>query len=419
MAYFSIPQLWAVISSAYIETGIYITEQERFSYYTGATLRLVIINTIFYASLFIFLNYRLGKHSAKSKFNGTGLLQVKVRDSQSAKTLIYSFLTILFLAISYLYLDLFRNGVIPLLNMGEVSRFNYWTDYNSNRLAGKIYGYSYPIAFMLGFLFMRLKLMRVSRLVSVMPMILLIYLLGYFILLGNKFSILYLSIFAFLMPLLVNKQTAIKVNKRQLIIFGSLLISLVFLFLVLSYYQYSLVSDTPFQVIMYRTFGLQGHMWWGIDNLLTSISVDHYSHFVSEIEEILNPTALHINTGIRFLMILLDPRVAWIYITNGVNFTMAYPAIAVYTFGYLGAGLFQIVFALLTGLLIRWNIGLIEQGRVISATVVFKFLFAIYYILTMGELSALLYIKNLAYVLLVLVISLVHKVNSSAIHIKK
>ena len=41
-------QLWALVSSAYIETGIYITEQDRYSYSNNATKMLFLYNLIFF-----------------------------------------------------------------------------------------------------------------------------------------------------------------------------------------------------------------------------------------------------------------------------------------------------------------------------------------------------------------------------------
>lgn len=404
IVFFSIPQVWAVISSAYIETGIYITEQERFSYYTGATPRLVVINFIFYASLFIFLNYRLIRHSVD---DGLAENQIRYKDYKvPTKVILLLGIAASFIIVTYLYIQLAENGVVPLFSLGEVSRFNYWNEYNSDLLAGKIFSNIYPISFLLGSLFSSMKTALLPKSIRISPLIIFIALLVYLILLANKFTALYVSILAFIIPLFINNRLPHSVNKMRLIIFAS---SSLFLFLGLTYNQYSLVSDNPFQLILYRTFGLQGHMWWGIDNLLSNASIDHYGHFVNEIQEILSPTVLHVDSGMRFLMILLDPKVAWVYISNGVNLSMAYPAIAAYTFGYIGACFFQIAAALLVALFIRWNVRLIKQGRVISATIVFKLLFAVYYVFSMGDFRMLFSINNLAYMFLVILISIVQK----------
>src|SRR5690554_1749415 len=55
--FFYVAQLWAIISCYYIEQGVFITEQERYSFETGATYRLVIQNLVFFSSALIILRF--------------------------------------------------------------------------------------------------------------------------------------------------------------------------------------------------------------------------------------------------------------------------------------------------------------------------------------------------------------------------
>lgn len=125
--------------------------------------------------------------------------------------------------------------------------------------------------------------------------------------------------------------------KRIVKIFIAVLISLQFVYQISNKYQkeFSLNPIDALKYIEYRALGLQGHLWWGTDNLSPQLSTTERERSLKlEIRNIFNFNAEDEIYGIRQLMLFVSPVLGAQAIEKGINFTMGYPAIIVYFFGY-------------------------------------------------------------------------------------
>jgi hypothetical protein len=129
--------LGAVISSAYLEHGAYISEQEAFSHATGGTLRLVSYLVIFLGAAVAIVNLRpVNTHSLKQK---PAAGSSPLRGTWVVLTLVCFYLFILCLGL------MFYGS--PLV-MG-ITRFEYWAQH-PNPLLWKLQIQLAQFAFLLG-----------------------------------------------------------------------------------------------------------------------------------------------------------------------------------------------------------------------------------------------------------------------------
>ncbi|BBU41180.1 hypothetical protein APP_34720 [Aeribacillus pallidus] len=353
---FYIPQLWTVLSVYYIETNaIFITEQDRYAFFTGATIKLLALLIIFTLGTFLSLSflYPYRKKYYAAEFKLKYVINNKTVDSEQ----IQKFVVIVCLIISIILLS---DGLIThLLNLGKVDRFNY---INLSILAnylhlGWLYNFIYPIPFILGLLSTKKEYHK--------PIVVtLILLVIVNILKMDKFTPFYQMGMYLCSSILFNYPGLLKILKRiklNKFILYSIIVLILLLFIVMrviSVYQkqFHLNLADALSAIEYRILGLQGHLWWGTDLMNDQVSdIERIQaikqEFYATIESI-KGNDKNIK-GIQQLMIHVSPQKGWLAIENGVNFTMGYPAILIYLFGDMPA--FSIIFlhGILYGLLIH------------------------------------------------------------------
>ncbi|OAO78695.1 hypothetical protein TGS27_2334 [Geobacillus stearothermophilus] len=331
-------QFTAIVSSLYIEHGVFITEQARYSYPTGATARLVLYNLAFFLPLSFFLRKIFDKELRTNKL---------IKRDKINNIIGVVMISAISVSVILLFYNLLKTG-IPLFSDGQITRYIFWEKFSKYEWAQKIHYQVSLMGFILGLIHATSKGKRV-RLASVFLLILII---SYLILFGEKFSSIFRTLYMYLIPFytikFINKKKYFE--KRDV-----LLILTIFVMLIgLTVFHYSQKEGSALELMIYRALGLQGHTWWGADEyLLTNKTFDYAQHLSDEWKGIIDPTQNRFNTGMRFLMILIgEPRLVDIYISNNVNFTMAYPAITIFTFGYVGAVIFQILFALVFSFII-------------------------------------------------------------------
>ncbi|UOE55162.1 hypothetical protein IRB79_25910 [Cytobacillus oceanisediminis] len=87
-------------------------------------------------------------------------------------------------------------------------------------------------------------------------------------------------------------------------------------------------ENEAFDFVLYRVFGLQGHVWWGTDYLAgLQNNMEKAQNIKNEIEVITLKDNGKYTSGLESLMILVSPNKAYTFIESGINFTMGYPAI--------------------------------------------------------------------------------------------
>lgn len=382
-------QFGALLSGVLIESGAYISEQQRTGFLTGATVWLC-----FYTTVFILVAYSLfqlfdGARNSRAFF-------VRYRVLKNTRILTYA---LLLGVIVFVFIGLFINGS-PLLEHRD--RFSYWR-FNTVPLLQPIHNQLSTLIFALGLCFPFTR----SRGERNFAFFLLLITLVYFVLQGEKYTALVLVTYSFLLPILMRvfairrRRPSIKQAAIVGLVTGGILIPLIL-------YQYSgtFRSDTPITNLIQRVV-LQGHVWWGTyDHYLNgTLPVEQNVQSAKELAALFSFRPAD-DTGMSYLMRVVSPEdLVARYKSQGIRFTMGYPAIGLAAFGQVGLIALQIVAAILfvavAGLLLRS----VRAARVLLAVVGYKLLFELNGVFGMGNLHELLTLKTALYVALAFVVA--------------
>ncbi|WP_255261865.1 DUF6418 domain-containing protein [Bacillus thuringiensis] len=402
-------QLWTLVSSAYIETGIYITEQDRYSYSNNATKMLFLYNLIFFLGIY-FIN--------KIRWNNKSFVQVKNPESNGdVGKLNKRILLLLLICVILISCSLAINSLLTKFTYGDaINKFNFW-EHSIFPFLLLFHKQMYLIAIISGIIFTVFKDRKKIRILSIIAIVALVINL---IVQGHKFTTIAILMISFYIPIYVRRDTInrVKISKKLIM---KLIIPLMglalFIFLSINEYSKDLGSaKAAWDQIIYRSLGLQGHVWWGIYDLTTSslFTIDYYQNFIQEIIEIINPTAEHLTVGMRELMITLSPSRAYRFIQDGVNFTMGYPAIIIYNFGiYLGI-IIQFVFGCVYGGLIKNFEKNIRSNSIllnlIPIAIYSKIFFSSYDSFIMGNMYEFFSLKNLLLIIILMAYRIIIRV---------
>ncbi|RMA65981.1 DUF6418 domain-containing protein [Ulvibacter antarcticus] len=291
-------------SLIYLEQGIYINEQGRYSFFTGAT----ILSVLYF--IFTLIIIAMAFKSFNKKKLPTFNLVSKGRNID---------LTLLVVIVIISMALLLLNAALSPLPMfsSSVDRFTYWS---SSRLPflNKIFGNTgIFIPFALGVLFPKYKKFSIF-------MLFLFY--GYNFLIGQKFSPILAGTYSFLLPLVFyyRKNLTVYIKRALLPLF------LIFVILVGVMYQitYTKYEETrpfaniqiydPNEAMVYRIFGLQGHLLWG--------ATERY--VINDNPKSFNPTDLLYGMPVMMKEYAKDKKMVLnANAEGGYNFTNAYPGI--------------------------------------------------------------------------------------------
>jgi len=298
-------QAYSVFPSLiYIEQGIYINEQGRQSFFAGATIICI---------LYFILTFVLLELSFKS-FNKKKLPTLHLglnKKNIDSKVLIFLITIAMFLLLLNAILS-----PLPMFNP-SITRFNYWQN-SFFPFLNKIFGNTAIfIPFGLGVLFLKHKKYSI---------IMLLIFVFYTLLIGQKFSPLVASAYSFLLPILFNYRFELKkVIIKNLF---PLTVSFLVLFGLMYAAIYKKYEEThpfavikiydPNEAIVYRMFGLQGHLFWGATERYVVNNTKPKSF---------NPTDLLY--GMRHMMADFAENKGVLKANDkvGYNFTNAYPGI--------------------------------------------------------------------------------------------
>ncbi|MCK4371831.1 MAG: hypothetical protein KAW61_01735 [candidate division Zixibacteria bacterium] len=374
-------QAAAIISCAYLESGHYITEQAVFASATGATSRLVIYNLVFFlASLVIITPFiRNPAHSVD--------LSKTISDRS-----VWTICLVISVLLATLYAGLYVYGV-PLFE--GIDRFEYWLNH-PNPIFRTLGGQIFLLMFLLGILFSCSK-----------RRIYLFLLFGvciYLILQGGKFSGMFLVGYFFLLPVFITKAVTgeMQFSLKKIGMYTAIIATVI---LSLLYYHYSEIYNAPestvVDAIFNRALGLQGHVWWGTDvevmNRSGLVDVDQLGR---EFSSFISFSSAEEDVGIKYLMSLIaPPHIANAFLDKGVVFTMGYPAIGLYIFGYVGLVIFQVMVAGIVVPAAVYVYRKLARRQLIRAAVAIKIFIDVYGAFTVGAFYLLFSPKVLMYIL--------------------
>jgi hypothetical protein len=375
LVFLYIAQLWSIVSCFYIETGIYITEQKVYSFSTGATFRLVIYNTVFFTAVVAAVN-------ALTKRN-----QVEKRITLRNKQL----WNLWFIPIYMVATAMFANSLLTFIAYSNnYTRFNFW-DYAIFPKVGFLYQFFYVLIFIAGFLYRVNKGNRKYQGLAITSFILFN---GSMILIGHKFSPIYMSTLLFLIPILSENASFLVRNKKRIIVYGLIIVG-IFLTLSINEYAKSVGEENALNFVVYRILGLQGHLAWGTDLLVQTGNVNYNSNFSNEIAELIEPTSSHSNVGMKKLMWAVGGQVGSDFINNGVNFTMGFPIITAYMVGGFQATVLLSFLGAVFGLLIAGFNYFLQKNELLISIIFCKIFIDCLSLFTMGNFYVVFNKQNL------------------------
>lgn len=383
-----------ILSNLYLEQGIYITEQERYSYFTGSTFRL-----LFYTSIFLlicFFSLQLFQHITSKKKVFISKRISRIKPKSVSMSLFYIVILMEFL----MYLNLFASE-IPLFSP-SITRFNYWESSCFPFLRQIIGNISLPIAMILGIYYMYFSNNNLYHWRKKTIFLFLLYIV-YLYLIGQKFSAQFLAIYFFFLPYWV-----INFKKASLFLFSKrslkyiLPIGLLIFGFILYKYQFTGISEmkgSAWSGMIYRILGLQGHVYWGIDEMVFHQNLYGWHYFSEFLRDNWNGLLLEMN--------LIGPSNLDWYLEHNIQFTAGYPAILLLINPIL-AIFIQMVFAFIFSLSVFYTYTMLLYNNIVRSFFGLMIIFQIQYGLSMGNFQFFYSIKFIIPLVGILIIEILY-----------
>lgn len=355
---FILNMLLNVISSAYIEEGIYMADISKSSYMTGGTIRMALLYVIFIISMMIC--YKNNKNRI-SNFR-----EVTLTNKQC-----FRILCLVSVYVLYLCIDIFISG--STLTNPAITRFNYYGTYSTLPLIPTLSGFRTPMALICGVVFNSADKFK-YKIYSCFNLGLL-FISWYLV--GNQFTgLIYLAIY-FFMPILVsalfNKMKVVKLKNIVLLVIAVI----VALIPKLSYFQnhgiYGLNNsayNSAFSLFLYRAFGLQAETWWELDRQISQGGHIDFDHTFTELGSLFRIVDQK-ESGIYYLMNrVMNSNDFSRFIDGNGTLCSGHPALEVAMWGYIGAAIAMIIEACLFFILVKSLVKAILEKKIIDCIVI-------------------------------------------------
>lgn len=355
--------LWVTASLFYIEAGAYMSEIREFGYASGATGAYILSMLFFFMIAFVSFTIAqtINIHNTDTRY--------RIGDYKLPPSRIYTIVKIT-LYPSLLILAFLTNA--PLIS--GLDRNVFWSS-NAIGLQRILFNQLPLIAFIGGYI--AIKKENGITLKEILKHLLPVFLLQ--IIYGETFTGIFTATVFFLIPICSEKRgiETIKNNKFTILIAIISAAAALLAFKFLGKYVDGIGSGT--ELMINRVLALQGQVWWAIYTFGDQLSSGDYE-------------------GIRLLMYKISPADVFnAYSTQGVNFTMGYPAILISEFDrswLLIHTFFALGFGAILGILKK----LISKNKFLSSIVFIKIYSAYYVCITNGEIQDIASFKSLFYI---------------------
>lgn len=339
-ALFFLEMIWQFVSIVWLDNGAYISEQIRYSYFTGASFRYTILILPFAILYPWFLNRDI-------KRNQTMTIRFKINQGSILGR--GNSLVIMALIIIYLVIDVICSGNIPLfsgINMGT-----YYLKYSKFPLCSFLQDYILPfISLLLGASAGRCKRdkIRTKKYFGVFALVVLLQ-----ILLNCKFYGLYDYILQFILAYAVASGFGEHETKKKIpiryIVFGIIFLGSI-LFICITKYSNSVIN--PVQYLLDRVFSLQSHTFWGVDMLIQKkqLSADYAGFWHEVVQGVISDVSrLNPNYGIARVMYMVTvDTYAGDMLKSGYLFSGSYITVLISYLGYVPVFFVSIILAWVT-----------------------------------------------------------------------
>ncbi len=347
---------WAqlLVSSAYIETGVYLKDIGTTSYATGVTVRLFLMIEILLFTIMYF----------------AGRWRKKVRNTAEDIESVYNctgWNRLLIILYAYRLLDILVSGNI--LTNSEVTRFNYFSDFSKLPFAQVVDYFSYPMLWVVGYNFVHAGTKR-QKCTAVL--ILLMNVASLF-LRGIQFGGYLQCTIYFLSPLLLKLA-----KKRKLLRFRYIALATVLVVVMLipkyNYFAEAIKENradtsygmtTAYEFLMYRMLAQEADLTWEIDRQVIEQGEIDPGQYLNELASIIG-IPVESETGPHYLMERGCSSSALVIYSRGAALvTGGYPMIYPSMFGYMISFPFLIFDGFLIALLCRCICQSLKEKRLV------------------------------------------------------
>lgn len=309
-----------LISSAYIESGIYLIDFLEQSYATGVTIRLFLLLEL--QLIVIVAVFRKMKKRGK---NETG----KFEGFSKKQERLWNYICIC--AVTYLLINVLISGNV--LTTGSVTRFNFYSEFSRLPYAQPISYFTYSLSFIEGNLF-AFSNNRRQRKCS------LLYLLIVFLqlfLIGIQFGGYFINAIMFAAPLMRKLARYRRLIKVKYIIIASVIVVIMLIpkynyFSKTTMYESTGITNA-YELLIYRALGQGADLPWKLDCQVLEENMIDPSQVIEEFKSLWTGSSQ--NVGVDYLMYRACPSSVYNrYSIGGAAITGGYPMIWIAMFGY-------------------------------------------------------------------------------------
>lgn len=348
---------------------LYITEQGVSGFKTGSTLRLLLYEYIFFITFIIFSSYLFPKNKMIDTFN-----KRKIYINKNYNKLIPIVFTVLFILI----LNVLASREIPLFSH-NATRFNFWSEYARIPALASMFGtLSVFIPIYFGIYYYEQKINPIQRTTyRINTLVVVCVYIFYLVLVGQKAGGLVIGAYLYMVFHVFKAVLSAEQIVTKNMVFRMAPLIILIGILVAVYYGNSGLGDyfdgNILYAVLYRIFGLQGHIWWGTD----------YNYFYlnerGDLSGLIN--------GMQTLMLHVSGDIGQSFIDENIRFANANPALLLYSLGFYFGMLAQIISAVILAFIVCIIINNIISKKYILALISTQILFWLNSFYVNGDLS--------------------------------
>ena len=367
-----------LVSSTYIETGVYLKDIGKISQPTGVTLRLFLMIELMLGVI----SHCAGKHPK--------WVVVNPKEGELKYENFRHILWMLFFMYTYRLTDIIVSGNV--LTNEDVTRFNYFSDYSMFPLAQVVDYFSNPCLWILGYIL----LLGENRKQKTFPIIIFIMDLTAVFLRGVEFGGFLQATLYFMGPMFLTLARRRKLIKIKYVVAAALLLVVMLIpkynhfsdSLSKGYADTSFGLETAYDFLMYRMLAQEADLTWEIDRQIWEDGEIDPGRYEEVIKEVLGLPVE--KTSVQYLMDKgCSSSALAIYARGNAVVTGGYPMIWAYMFGYFFSIPFIIIDAYLLFLVIRCICEGMAKQRMFLLFAGGYLLCQCYTIVTCGNFSAI------------------------------
>lgn len=336
--YLLFQHIWILLSSAYLESGVYLNDLQQNTYYVGCTLKLFILDILLFTTILICIKINL--HRSNRNYESDFSISCKNKENGNL------WCNMIFVLIMILLIDAIISGNI--ISNSSINRANFYSHYSKIPIAYYIMLFIDYFMCVIGTILCD-SIKSKNKNIIYKCIVIIILLIVYKFLIGVQFG----GYFSFLVALLLPFLTKMRIKKIRIFnLKGLIIIFILSIFIILPklYYFYNNpiyagITDTPVQSLIYRAFALQGEVWWKINENNTNDIMQINNEILSMFSD-----NYKYDAGIYYLMKIIMPSEIYnnVLIKNGFTLASGYPAILISIFGYR---IMTFIFTVLNGIL--------------------------------------------------------------------